>query len=104
MTHPTRPRVPRQNPGLRAPYGRSPLPNPQPQAKRAPAARPGPGAGPSRWVVLVLLALLAILLGIAGRMDAEDEQLAADLYCENVKSGTWPDFRGTYAKMCKAKR
>lgn len=98
------PRVPRQRPGLQAPHGRAPLPMPQAQAKRAPAARPGRTAGPSRWVVLVLAALLVILLGIAGRMDADDAELAADLYCANVKSGTWPDFRGTYAKMCKAQR
>lgn len=46
----------------------------------------------------VVLALL-LLMGVVGRMDYEDEQAQAALYCHNVKIGVWPDYEGTYKKF-----
>lgn len=50
--------------------------------------------------VAVIVAVLA-LLGIVGRMDADDAQLDADHYCEMVKAGHWPDYQGTYRTQCR---
>lgn len=47
-----------------------------------------------------LLALL-LLMGVVGRMDYEDEQAQAALYCDNVRNGIWPDYEGTYKKFCE---
>lgn len=49
---------------------------------------------------LVVLALL-LLMGVVGRMDYEDEQAQAALYCHNVKTGVWPDYEGTYKNFCE---
>ena len=51
-----------------------------------------------------IVAVLAIVaaLGLVGAMDAEDAEAQAALYCDNVKSGLWPDYEGTYAKVCEA--
>lgn len=49
-----------------------------------------------------LAALAAVLaLGIVGRMDADDAQLEADHYCEMVKAGHWPDYKGIYRRQCQ---
>ena len=47
-----------------------------------------------------LLALL-LLMGVVGRMDYEDEQAQAALYCDNVRTSVWPDYEGTYKKFCE---
>jgi len=51
-----------------------------------------------------LFALLAfiLLMGVVGQMDYEDEQAQAALYCDNVRTGVWPDFEGTYKKYCES--
>ena len=48
----------------------------------------------------VILALL-VLLGVVGRMDADDAQREAENYCEMVKAGFWPDYQGTYRRECR---
>lgn len=49
---------------------------------------------------VVLLALLGLLLGIAGHFDYEDQRVDQSQYCEMVKAKLWPDFRGIYLKEC----
>lgn len=51
-----------------------------------------------------IVAVLAIVaaLGLVGAMDAEDAEQQAALYCDNVKSGVWPDYEGTYVSQCEA--
>lgn len=39
--------------------------------------------------------------GFVGAMDAEDAEQQAALYCDNVKSGVWPDYEGTYVSECE---
>ena len=48
----------------------------------------------------VLLALLG-LFGLAGAMDYEDQQAEQENYCEMVREGLWPDYRGTYRAECR---
>ncbi len=55
------------------------------------------------WKVFfgVIVAVLIICaFGVAGASDLEEAQRQEEEYCANVKSGTWPDFNGTY-KHCK---
>lgn len=51
-----------------------------------------------------IVAVLAIVaaFGFVGAMDAEDAEMQAALYCDNVKSGLWPDYEGTYVSQCEA--
>lgn len=48
-----------------------------------------------------------ILFGLVGTMDAEDEQLQLEHYCEMVKlhkqdpSIGWPDYDGIYDTACR---
>lgn len=51
--------------------------------------------------VLVIFGLL-LLLGVVGRMDADEAERQAEEYCYNVKSGIWPDYAGTYEQYCRA--
>ena len=48
----------------------------------------------------VLLAVLG-LFGLVGAMDYEDAQAEEANYCEMVKAGHWPDYRGTYRAECR---
>ena len=43
---------------------------------------------------------LIFALGIAGKADAIDAEQAAALYCEMVKTGAWPDYKGIYDALC----
>ena len=45
------------------------------------------------------LVVLAVF-GFVGHMDYEDEKVAQAQYCEMVKGGHWPDYRGTYRREC----
>ena len=45
---------------------------------------------------------IGLLLGVVGSMDYEDAKAEEALYCSNVKNGVWPDYEGTYAKVCEA--
>ena len=51
--------------------------------------------------VLIGIAI-GLALGVVGSMDYEDAKAEEALYCNNVKSGIWPDYEGTYAKVCEA--
>ena len=53
--------------------------------------------------ITTIVAVLAIVaaLGLVGTMDAEDAEAQAALYCDNVKSGLWPDYEGTYVSDCE---
>ena len=48
-------------------------------------------------VVLVIFAAF----GAVGVMDYEDALIQQALYCDNVKSGLWPDYEGTYVSECE---
>lgn len=48
---------------------------------------------------LAILALV-LLVGIVGKMDYEDELLELDMYCQNVHTGVWPDYEGSYKEQC----
>lgn len=50
-----------------------------------------------------IAAVLAIVaaFGFVGGMDAEDAEMQAALYCDNVSSGVWPDYEGTYVSECE---
>lgn len=50
-----------------------------------------------------IAAFLAIVaaFGLVGGMDAEDAEMQAALYCDNVKSGLWPDYERTYVSECE---
>ena len=39
--------------------------------------------------------------GLVGAMDYEDAEAQQALYCDNVKSGVWPDYEGTYVSECE---
>ena len=38
---------------------------------------------------------------IASTMDYNDAQRAEIEYCRNVRDGLWPDYKGTYDKVCE---
>ena len=50
--------------------------------------------------VFVALTLFAAF-GIVGGMDYEDAKTQQALYCDNVSSGVWPDYEGTYVSECE---
>lgn len=54
----------------------------------------------SRYRVAAIAAALVLLLGLAGRMDYEDQQADQAYYCEMVKAGYWPDYQGIYRREC----
>ena len=43
---------------------------------------------------LLAAILMALILGVVGSMTMEDEQKEQDQYCQMVKEGLWPEFRG----------
>lgn len=49
---------------------------------------------------LAILVALVLLVGIVGKMDYEDELLELDMYCQNVHTGVWPDYEGSYKEQC----
>lgn len=51
-------------------------------------------------IAAAVLAMLAAF-GFAGQMDYEDAEAQQALYCDNVKSGVWPDYEGTYVSECE---
>lgn len=54
-----------------------------------------------KWQHVAAAIIWVMMLGIVGRMDAEDAQLDVDHYCEMVKAGHWPDYQGTYRDQCR---
>ena len=51
--------------------------------------------------IAAVLALLA-LFGVVGAMAAKDAQVEQAHYCEMVKAGHWPDYRGAYRHECRS--
>ena len=49
------------------------------------------------FVALTLFTVVAIV----GSMDYEDAKTQQALYCDNVKSGVWPAYEGTYVSECE---
>lgn len=49
--------------------------------------------------VLFILVLLAFL-SIVGKFDLIDEENETRIYCDMVKDGVWPDYKGIYEKEC----
>lgn len=43
---------------------------------------------------LLAAILMALILGVVGSMTMDDEQKEQDQYCQMVKEGLWPEFRG----------
>lgn len=50
--------------------------------------------------VLFIAAFVCALIA-AGQSDYEDEQREQARYCQNVREGTWPDYRGDYEETCR---
>lgn len=53
------------------------------------------------WGGIASVVILLLLIGIVGNMDYHDEVAEADIYCQNVAEGVWPDYNGTYDKECE---
>jgi hypothetical protein len=51
---------------------------------------------------MIRLFLLGALAGalIYTLDDAAEARAQADLYCQMVEEGSWPDYRGDYMKKC----
>jgi len=48
------------------------------------------------------IVVLVLLLALVSNMDYEDEKAEEISYCESVKNGVWPDYKGIYADVCEA--
>jgi len=52
----------------------------------------------------IALCLVALCLFLAvSTMDYEDELAERELYCDMVKEGKWPDYKGIAERECEAK-
>lgn len=52
------------------------------------------------FYTILTVAIFLILVAIVGTMDYEDKLLELDMYCQNVHTGVWPDYEGSYEKQC----
>ena len=50
---------------------------------------------------VLIVAAVVKLFGIIRQFDYEDAKTQQALYCDNVKSGVWPDYEGTYVSECE---
>ena len=55
---------------------------------------------PTVTIAALLVAVLAIW-AIVSTMDYNDAQRAEIEYCQHVRDGLWPDFKGIYDKVCE---
>lgn len=55
----------------------------------------------NRTQTLLALVAVLLLLGLTGHMDYEDAKAEEANYCEMVKAGHWPDYRGMYRSECR---
>ena len=46
--------------------------------------------------------IIVVLILLAGHWDYEDAKAAQEIYCANVATGHWPDFRKTFHTVCAA--
>lgn len=44
--------------------------------------------------------IIVVLVLLAGYWDYEDAKAAQRVYCVNVASGYWPDFKNTFHEEC----
>lgn len=51
--------------------------------------------------IALILSFIFGLIFVIGSQDYNDELREQSKYCENVKSGVWPDYQGTFKKECK---
>lgn len=54
------------------------------------------------YAFLLLMCCYAIL-GIVGRIDFDEQNAQVKIYCKNVESGLWPDYKNTYERDCEGK-
>lgn len=52
-------------------------------------------------VIIPAVVVFVLLFGVSGRLEYEDAVAEEALYCDNVKSGIWPDYDGTYVSECE---
>ena len=55
---------------------------------------------PTVTIAALLVAVLAIW-AIVSTMDYNDAQRAEIEYCQHVRDGLWPDWKGTYKPDCE---
>lgn len=48
----------------------------------------------------MMMVTLGVLFGLAGRNDYDDAQKETAHYCDMVRGGFWPDFKGWYQRVC----
>jgi len=54
-----------------------------------------------RLTAFLVLALIAIIYAIAGQLSYNDAIRERGTYCQMVREGAWPDYRGTYRRECR---
>ena len=55
----------------------------------------------SVYSTLAAIVTALLLWIIASTMDYNDSQRAEIEYCQHVRDGLWPDYKGTYDKVCE---
>ena len=50
--------------------------------------------------VIIGAIIIVLALGFTGASDAQDQQLASELYCAEVHAGEIPDYLERYDEMC----
>ena len=50
--------------------------------------------------ILAIIIVMAIWIAVS-TMDYDDAQRAEIEYCQHVRDGLWPDFKGIYDKVCE---
>ena len=48
-----------------------------------------------QWQLIVLGVCFAMLFGLVGSYDYDDEQASAKLYCDMTTEGSWPAYDST---------
>lgn len=49
---------------------------------------------------LIIAAVVLVFLVVGGQ-DYQDAKRDEQTYCDNVKSGAWPDYQGNAKEVCK---
>lgn len=49
---------------------------------------------------LIIAAVVLVFLAVGGQ-DYQDAKRDEQTYCDNVKSGAWPDYQGNAKEVCK---
>ena len=53
------------------------------------------------YSTLAAVVTALLLWIIASTMSYDDAQRAEIEYCQHVRDGLWPDYKGTYDKVCE---